>query len=1053
MYRTMRIVYKKFFTIFLSLFITTPVFTFSFWNTTDYLTQEKNFLHVYGIGKSVKESVSELPIDKNEVVDNFHHSNIIGQWLQQTSGTTGISNQKKIESYFEKLDYIQSWTIYNDKKAILLSLGERLPIEHLSEHAKIDSLGFSTPVYKGKQLLGYVQAKWNFFADGKFPTVPEIDSLWLDGQKKVLGKIPNSFQQFVKNGFYEGIENGREKNLRFYSVPIHNYTLVFLYSAASYVFYAMRLGLFLLVLLLLLLIYHLLRKYFKGETGANSYSSAEKKPQESSATDQEIMVVNKQEHHTFGEKKEAEQNQTKSAAKTFPSKQSSVFVETSNGEDISESDKGENLQKKSFAKEEQTVFSEKTKPVSLQNAKEDIEEKVEEIEDNTKKNAEKIFEENSKRISDEKVVVGKKVVKEKTGDVEEMQTDLNALKVTSKTGFFTVGLKLNLAVSFILIFFLVGVTLIATYFFQNDSITRIQETVSDKSRVLALKVQEDVRSIQSESKLISLTFDLSTAFLAKQEQNPSAYRQQLLEQNQNIFYVAAVRIQNKSIVLLEDVFNNKLIRKNFSVTPDFRSPLQNESLFFEKAKTPSLLISNVSPIFNSPMLLASMPFIVGNDGNVQVALIVFFSMDVFVQGLEAYSEYLSYIVNERGELVGHSDPNLMVNRISFAKNEMVRESLTNPVNNLQTSYFDEDKIERIGSFSKVAIADLTVITSVVKKNALKAVNRLAWRNSLITLAALLFSVMVIYLFARTLTVPVKRLVAASNKISQGDYDIKLNAKSKDEIGVLTNSFVSMAGGLQEREKMKEAFGKFVNKQIADMAMKGEIKLGGERKEVAIFFSDIRSFTKISESLQPEQVVEFLNEYMTAMVECVEATNGVVDKYIGDAIMAVWGTPISYGNDSENAINGALLMRTALMKFNEGRGGQDKPIIKIGCGINTGAVLAGQIGSSSRMEYTVIGDAVNLASRVETLNKPFGTDILITSDTYAEVKDIFAVEKMKKITVKGKSKPQQIYAVLGKKDDPNCPKSIEEVREMLGIPQVDLASVDADKDEVKHEIAE
>lgn len=626
-------------------------------------------------------------------------------------------------------------------------------------------------------------------------------------------------------------------------------------------------------------------------------------------------------------------------------------------------------------------------------------------------------------------------------------------KDTNKTGFFTVGLKLNLAVSFILIFFLVGVTLIATYFFQNDSITRIQETVSDKSRVLALKVQEDVRSIQSESKLISLTFDLSTALLSTQRQNPSAYRQQLLEQNQDIFYVAAVRVRDKGITLAEDVINQKLVRKSFPNIPNFRAPIQNETLFYEKAILPNLLISNVSGVFNTPVLLASMPFIIGNDGKVQVALLVFFSMDVFVQGLEAYSEYLSYIVNERGELVGHPDPNLLLNRISFAKDEMVRKALTSPVNNLQTSYFDEDKIERIGSFSKIPMGNLTVVTSINKKNALKAVNRLAWRNSLITLAALFFSMMVIYLFARSVTVPVKKLVAASEKISQGEYQLDLKPKSKDEIGVLTNSFVSMAGGLQEREKMKEAFGKFVNEQIADMAMKGEIKLGGERKDVAVFFSDIRSFTAISESMEPEQVVEFLNEYMTAMVDCVNATHGIVDKYIGDAIMAIWGTPISHGNNTENAVNGALMMRDALLKFNEGRGGPGKPIIKIGCGINSGPVLAGQIGSSSRMEYTVIGDTVNLASRVETLNKPFGTDILISSDSYELVKDIFAVEEMKKIMVKGKSEPQQIYAVLGRKDDPNCPKSMVEVRDLLGIPQIDLSKVDADKDEVKYEISE
>jgi adenylate cyclase len=227
--------------------------------------------------------------------------------------------------------------------------------------------------------------------------------------------------------------------------------------------------------------------------------------------------------------------------------------------------------------------------------------------------------------------------------------------------------------------------------------------------------------------------------------------------------------------------------------------------------------------------------------------------------------------------------------------------------------------------------------------------------------------------------------------------------------------------------------------------------GRERKTAAIFFSDIRSFTAISEKLQPEEVVEFLNEYMTRMVACVNDTHGNVDKFIGDAIMAVWGTPVSFGNDTENAINGALMMREALIDFNKGRGSEKKPIIKIGSGINTGPVIAGQIGSHDRMEYTVIGDAVNLASRIESLNKPFGTDILISEDAYKLVRDIFKVEPMQKIKVKGKTAPQQIYAVIGRKDDPKCPASLNAVREMLGIPVPDLSRVDADEKEEKFEV--
>ena len=191
--------------------------------------------------------------------------------------------------------------------------------------------------------------------------------------------------------------------------------------------------------------------------------------------------------------------------------------------------------------------------------------------------------------------------------------------------------------------------------------------------------------------------------------------------------------------------------------------------------------------------------------------------------------------------------------------------------------------------------------------------------------------------------------------------------------------------------------------------------------------------------------------MTSMVACVNQTHGIVDKFIGDAIMAVWGVPSSNGNDTENAVNGALMMRKALAEFNKGRGGPRKPIIKCGSGINTGDIIAGQIGSIERMEYTCIGDAVNLASRIEGLNKPFKTDILISEFSYSLIKDIFNVVPMKKIIVKGKAQPQQIYAVLGRRDDPSAPAHIDELRALLGWDSVDLDGLSVEVHEEKFTI--
>jgi adenylate cyclase len=257
-------------------------------------------------------------------------------------------------------------------------------------------------------------------------------------------------------------------------------------------------------------------------------------------------------------------------------------------------------------------------------------------------------------------------------------------------------------------------------------------------------------------------------------------------------------------------------------------------------------------------------------------------------------------------------------------------------------------------------------------------------------------------------------------------------------------------------------------------MRGELALGGESKEVTIFFSDIRGFTAISEKLTPHEVVEFLNQYMTEMVDCVEETGGVVDKFIGDAVMAVWGAPVSAGSPAQDALScvtAALMMRAALLDFNKDRGGDKKPRIRIGCGVNTGDVIAGQIGSSRRMEYTVIGDAVNLASRTEALNKPLHTDILITENTWALIGEELITEEMPPVSVKGKEKPVRMFAVVNIKNPDDFPmlegfpvikdglsavgsagpQTLAGVRSLLGVDAPDLSMVDMDGEEQKYKI--
>lgn len=480
----------------------------------------------------------------------------------------------------------------------------------------------------------------------------------------------------------------------------------------------------------------------------------------------------------------------------------------------------------------------------------------------------------------------------------------------------------------------------------------------------------------------------------------------------------------------------------------------DEKRLFERLKPvfrgQSLLLTRTQA-FGKPVWFVAFPVI---EGEVASRVITAYLSSEVLDSAFTSRVYSSFFVDSDLAVVVHTDKKETLAGHSF-KNHPAVTFLQGQETRAGFSIYTnaQTKKEYFGAYSKLDIGSTAVVVELEKDTALESVNRLRKTAALIAGIIILSALLLVYFFAKTISEPIRELKQAADRIKGGDYETRLTPRSGDEVGALTQSFNEMAVGLEEREKLKGALGKFVNPEIAEKAMKGEIKLGGERKVATIFFSDIRSFTAISEQLEPEEVVEFLNDYMTIMVRIIGEYQGIVDKFIGDAIMAVWGVPESKGNDALNAVNATIEMRKALLEFNKGRGSPKKPLIKIGCGLNTGPVLAGQIGSEDRLDYTVIGDAVNLASRVESLNKPFGTDILISQDTYNIVKDEFDCEPMQKIKVKGKSQPQQIYAVIRKKSDKSGPKDLQELRNLLGIDMKGKPAKSGDDEEVKYEILE
>jgi adenylate cyclase len=224
--------------------------------------------------------------------------------------------------------------------------------------------------------------------------------------------------------------------------------------------------------------------------------------------------------------------------------------------------------------------------------------------------------------------------------------------------------------------------------------------------------------------------------------------------------------------------------------------------------------------------------------------------------------------------------------------------------------------------------------------------------------------------------------------------------------------------ISDEKRLKSTMYRYMTQELAEELLRlDDAKLGGDRKEVSILFSDIRSYTALTESLEAEEVVGMLNEYFESMVEAIFKYKGTLDKYIGDAIMAVFGSPLPLKDHAWRAVQTSLEMRHRLLEFNDRRLADNKIPIRIGIGINSDSVISGNIGSSKRMEFTAIGDGVNLGSRLESASKQYGCDIIISEYTYKPCASQVLVRELDKIVVKGKTQPVSIYELMGISSDP------------------------------------
>lgn len=597
--------------------------------------------------------------------------------------------------------------------------------------------------------------------------------------------------------------------------------------------------------------------------------------------------------------------------------------------------------------------------------------------------------------------------------------DTKVVKLRYSIGIAT---KMIFIVTLIVISAIGVVVYIATDLFKEDSVTRVQETNKDT----AVQLAERVHSVfQDSTERMTLLAQFATRS-ATIEEAERAIRNTITSSDDLISFTA-YKFNDKNEPELQFFVASESALAEFNLDEvKLRDGIFKDLLTKQVAKPNDLILLNSSPQYGVPLFTLS--FLSQQKDEALASQLVgrwWFRAEIrqdrILKLFSSKNFVTSFLVDANGKLMAHSDAEMTKSVIqgrSFINNPIVQKMFEGTNDNHQMSYVDENGDGYLGAFKKVGVAGVGVVAEVSESKALATIQRVQYRSLLVMAIVVGAAFILNFGFSQSLTSNLKKLFMATEQIVEGKFDVNPHVESSDEIGALAHAFVSMAAGLKEREKIKDAFDKFHSKEVAKKLLSGEIKLGGERKHATVFFSDIRGFTALSERMTPDQVVTMLNEYFTAMVRVVYNHKGVVDKYIGDAILAVWGVPESHGNDALSAVRASLEMRDHLVEFNRLRKMKGLPEIKMGMGVHSGDVLSGNIGAyDKKLEYTVIGDTVNQASRIEGACKALNTDFLISEATYSLVRNHgIEVGPPIQMKAKGKSNTLVVHQVIGWKDE-------------------------------------
>ncbi|MBF0351916.1 MAG: adenylate/guanylate cyclase domain-containing protein [SAR324 cluster bacterium] len=429
----------------------------------------------------------------------------------------------------------------------------------------------------------------------------------------------------------------------------------------------------------------------------------------------------------------------------------------------------------------------------------------------------------------------------------------------------------------------------------------------------------------------------------------------------------------------------------------------------------------------TPGFSATYP-VLDENGNVAVVVCINIplqSLSDFLSEQKVGKNGLVFIVNEKDQIMAYPDSSntvttdektgkMRLSTVSDLHKNWISDAYhtfkEHGVTKFKSTTQGKNYITNVVPFPKSFTSKWQIFVILPEDDLLGSVNELLIQALFIALVIFAFSFMAVYFMANVITRPIRKLSTATTQIKHLELDnIDLEESAIREIDEMNNALSSTAQGLQ-------SFAKYVPRALVrELIQLGkEAQLGGDQETLTIFFSDIAGFTNISEGMDPQALVFHLSEYLEQLSNIIMEEQGTIDKYIGDAIMAFWGAPMKQENAPYLACRAALRCQKRLTELKEKWRKENKPFLETRIGLHTGLAIVGNFGSQDRMNYTIIGDSVNLASRLEGINKHYGTHIVISEDTWRQVSAQFHCRLLDIVAVKGKTAGVKIYELIAEK---------------------------------------